>query len=272
MTSTSETSTSDSAAAPEPRVELSTAGAVATIRINAPATRNALTVEIQDGLLAALDGAERDETVRAVIITGAGDKAFAAGADLKKLRGYTAGDGIAGRLQAVFDRVESLPKPTVAAVGGWALGGGCELAMACDLRIASSRARFGLPETGLGIIPGAGGTQRLARLVGAGRAMDLILSGRILDADEALAWGLVTRVAEPGELLTAAHELAEGIARRGPVATRLAKIAVRSALDTDLRTGQVIERLAQSVLHTTADKQEGIAAFLDKRDANFEGK
>lgn len=253
-------------------MDLSVVDTVATVTINAPATRNALSRDIQDSFLKALDAAERDDSVRALVVTGVGDKVFAAGADLQQLRTYTAADGIDGRLQAVFDRVESLSKPTVAAVGGWALGGGCELAMACDLRIASTRARFGLPETGLGVIPGAGGTQRLARLVGAGRAMDLVLTGRIVDATEAEAWGLVTRITDPGDLISAATDLASTIARRGPIATRLAKLAIRAGLDSDLRTGQVVERLSQAILHGTSDKQEGITAFLAKRDANFAGK
>lgn len=252
-------------------VELTVDDAVATVVINGPTTRNALGSAVQTGLLDALATAEADDAVRAVVITGAGEKVFAAGADIRRLRDYTVVDGIAGRLQRVLDRVEDFSKPTVAAVNGWALGGGCELAMVCDIRVASTGARFGLPETGLGIVPGAGGTQRLARLVGLGRAMDLVLTGRTLDAAQARDYGLVTYVAEPEQLLGAAREVAATVAARGPVATRLAKIAVRAALDTDLRTGLTLERLAQSILHTTADKQEGIAAFLDKRTADFQG-
>jgi enoyl-CoA hydratase/carnithine racemase len=252
-------------------VELTVDDTVATALINGPATRNALSRGVQDQLLASLEAAEHDDAVRAVVITGAGDRVFAAGADLRQLRDYTVHDGLAGRLQAVFDRIESLTKPTVAAVNGWALGGGCELALACDIRVASASARFGLPETGLGIIPGAGGTQRLARLVGLGRAIDLILTGRVLDARQALDIGLVTYLAEPAELMATARKVASAVAARGPLATRLAKIAVRAALDTDLRTGLALERLAQSILHTTAGKQEGISAFLDKRTAHFDG-
>jgi len=245
---------------------------VATVLINAPDTRNTLSRTVQSKLLDALESAERDDSVRAIVITGAGDKAFAAGADLRQMREYGATDGLSAYLQVVLDRVDALTKPTIAAVNGWALGGGCELALACDIRIASNRAKFGLPETGLGIIPGAGGTQRLARLIGAGRTMDVVLTGRIIEAAEAESWGLVTRVTAPDELLSTAHEVGRAIAQRGPIATRLAKLAVRSALDTDLRTGLTIERLSQSLLHTTSDKREGIDAFLGKRQPNFEGK
>jgi enoyl-CoA hydratase/carnithine racemase len=223
---------------------------VATALVNGPATRNALSRGVQDQLLASLEAAEHDDAVRTVVITGVGDR-VAAGADLRHLRDYTVHDGLAGRLQSVFGRIESLTKPTVAAVNGWALGGGCELAMAREIRVASASARFGLPETGLGIVSGAGGTQRLARLVGLGRAIDLILTGRVLDARQALDIGLVSYLAEPAELLAPARQVAAAIAARGALATRLAKVAVRAALDTDLRTGLALERLAQSILHTT---------------------
>ncbi|WP_256974080.1 enoyl-CoA hydratase/isomerase family protein [Rhodococcus sp. NCIMB 12038] len=172
-------------------------------------------------------------------------------------------------MQRTFDEVESFEKPTIAAVNGFALGGGCELAMSCDIRIASSNARFGLPETTLGILPGAGGTQRIGRLVGVGRAIELVLTGRLVPADEALRIGLVTAVTAPGELLEEARRTAVTILSKGPLAVRLAKLVIRSGLDADLRTGLVVERLAQSLLYTTA--AEGAQAFIDKRVPQFGG-
>jgi len=157
-------------------------------------------------------------------------------------------------------------------VNGFALGGGCELAMACDIRIASSTARFGLPETNLSVLPGAGGTQRLARLVGVGRAVEMVLTGRLVSAVDAERYGLVTAVVEPGELLNQARATAASILTKGPVAVRLAKLVIRAGMDTDLRTGQLIERLAQTVLYQTEDKLEGTNAFLEKRPAQFRGR
>jgi enoyl-CoA hydratase/carnithine racemase len=244
---------------------------VAVVLINAPEARNALSRSVQRQLLDAFDKVEANDQVRAVVLRGAGDKVFAAGADLKQLKDYTFHDGLDGRLQSALTRIENCIKPTIAAVNGWALGGGCELALACDIRIAAESAQLGFPETGLGVIPGAGGTQRLARVVGAGRAMELILTGRIVDAAQAHSYGLVTEVVPQGELGARAREIAATIAARGPVASRLAKLAVRTALDTDMRTGLTIERLAQSLLHTTTDKQEGVSAFLAKRTPHFEG-
>lgn len=153
-----------------------------------------------------------------------------------------------------------------------ALGGGCELAMACDIRIASESARFGLPETELSILPGAGGTQRLARLIGTGRAIELILTGRRIPADEALQVGLISHVTSAGELITEAKDIAAQIMAKGPLATRLAKLVIRAGMDADQRTGQTLERLAQAVLQTSADKREGIAAFLEKRTPDFQGR
>lgn len=245
---------------------------IGLITVDRPEARNALSLDVQNDLRAALHNAADDDAVKCVVITGAGDKVFVAGADVTQLRGYTKHDGLAGRLQGLIDEIATFDKPTVAAVNGYALGGGCELALACDLRIASSRARFGFPETGLSVIPGAGGTQRLSRLVGQGHALDLILTGRFVEAQEAKAIGLVSRVVAPEELITEAIEVATTIAAKGPLATRLARLAVRAGNDTDLTTGLTIERLAQALLHESADKQEGIAAMLEKRSPNFQGK
>lgn len=244
---------------------------VAVITINRPEVRNALNATVQTELRDALDAFRDDPAVGAVIFTGAGDTAFVAGADITQVRSYSLHTGLESKMQRLFDEVEAYEKPTIAAVNGFALGGGCELAMACDIRIAAEGARFGLPETNLGVLPGAGGTQRLARLIGVGRALDLILTGRFLSAPEALDYGLVTSVVPATELLTKAQEHAALILRKGPLAVRLAKLVVRAGLDADQRTGLVVERLAQSVLYSTSDKNEGAAAFLEKRPAVFTG-
>ncbi len=174
-------------------------------------------------------------------------------------------------MQRTFDAVEAFPKPTVAAVNGFALGGGCELAMACDIRIAIANARFGLPETTLSVLPGAGGTQRLARLVGTGRAIEMILTGRFVPAAEAHAIGLVTSVVPADGLRAELRRLADQVLAKGPLAVRLAKVVIRAGMDADQRTGQVVEQLAQALLYTTADKAEGASAFLEKRPPAFKG-
>lgn len=247
-------------------------GVVGLITLNRPEARNALSLEVQGQLREAFETLRSDEATRVIVVTGAGDRAFVAGADIVKLRDYTRQTALTSQLQRTFDDIETAQKPTIAALNGFALGAGLELAMACDLRIASTTARLGLPETQLGIIPGAGGTQRLSRLAGVGLALDLILTGRMLTADEALHAGLVSRVVEPEELLPTAVEMAEAIAQRGPLATQLARLAVRSGSNADQATGQVIERLAQAVLYETEDKQEGVEAFLAKRQAEFRGR
>lgn len=244
---------------------------VATITINRPEARNSLSRNVIAEILACLDSLRGDDAVGAVIFTGAGDRAFIAGADITQVRGYSMATGLESAMQRAFDIIEDYEKPTIAAVNGFALGGGCELAMACDIRIASRTARFGLPEPSLGILPGAGGTQRMARLVGTGRALDLILTSRMLSAEEAERWGLVSRISEPENLLGDARDLATTILGKGPVAVRLTKLVVRSGTDADQRTGQIIERLAQSLLYTTSDKDEGAQAFIDKRPPQFTG-
>lgn len=245
---------------------------VLLVTFNRPEVRNAINRQVQLDLRTVLDVARGDESVGAVVLTGAGDKAFVAGADISQVAGYTKHTALDSDLQRLFDLVEDFPKPTLAAVNGYALGGGCEIAMACDIRIASETARFGLPETALAVLPGAGGTQRLARLIGTGRAVELILTGRALDAAEALRVGLVTTVTPADELLATARHIAATILARGPLATRLAKLVIRAGMDADLRTGQVVERLAQAVLYESDDKREGTEAFLGKRPPQFLGR
>ena len=239
---------------------------------NRPEKRNALNAEVLRGLRSALSAFRDDDGVGLVVFTGAGERAFVAGADIGELRERTMLDALSFGLQAFCDEVEGYEKPTVAAVNGYALGGGCELAMACDIRVASDNARFGLPETTLGILPGAGGTQRLARLVGKGRAVEMILTGRFVEAEEALSMGLVTKVVPQEKLPDAVREAAGTVLSKGPLAVRLAKLAVRSGFETDQNTGLLIERLAQAVLFASDDKMEGTSAFVEKRDPNFRGR
>ncbi|GAA3955936.1 enoyl-CoA hydratase/isomerase family protein [Gordonia caeni] len=253
-------------------LDVQVADGLAVLTLNRPDVRNAINAQVQADIAAALDALRDDDSVGAVIFTGAGDRAFAAGADIGQLANYDLHSGLASTMQRLYDTVEDYPKPTLAAVNGWALGGGCELAMACDIRIAAASARFGLPETTLSVLPGAGGTQRLARLIGVGRAIEAILTGRVFTADEALAAGLVTEVAPDGAVVDAARATAAKILAKGPVAIRLAKLVIRTGMDADQRTGQVVERLAQSLLYTTADKAEGAAAFLGKRTPEWSGR
>jgi enoyl-CoA hydratase/carnithine racemase len=245
---------------------------LAVVTISRPEVHNALSRQVLADLRAALAVLRDDDEVGVVAITGAGDRAFVAGADISQLREYTLHTGLDGEIQRVFDEIEAFDKPTIAAVNGFALGGGCELAMSCDIRVAADTARLGLPETNLAVLPGAGGTQRLARLVGAGRAIEMILTGRLLDAAEAREVGLVTSVVPQRELLAEVRDLADRILAKGPLAVRLAKLVVRAGMDTDQRTGLVVERLAQALLYTTSDKHEGATAFLEKRPAAFRGR
>jgi enoyl-CoA hydratase len=245
---------------------------VGTIIINRPDVRNALSTQVLGDIREALADFRHDDRVSVVVFTGAGDRAFAAGADIKELRERTFLDALASIMQAVYDEIEDYEKPTIAAVNDLALGGGCELAMACDIRIASENARFGQPEVNLSIIPGAGGTQRLARLVGKGKATEMILTGEIIDAEEARRVGLVTQVVPPDELMDAVRETARAIMSKGPLAIRLAKLAIRTGFETDLKTGLVLERLAQAVLFTSEDKREGTSAFLERRKPEFRGR
>jgi len=245
---------------------------VGTITINRPDSRNSLNTQVLGDMKSALAGFRHDDEAGVVVFTGAGDKAFAAGADIGELRERTMFDALAPAMQAVYDEVEAYEKPTIAAVNGYAVGGGCELAMACDIRIASENARFGLPEVTLAILPGAGGTQRLARHIGKGRALEMIMTGRLMDAEEALSAGLVSKVVPQEDLMDAVKETAEQVLTKGPLAVRLARLAVQAGYETDQRTGLLIERLAQAILLTSEDKREGTSAFLEKREPDFKGR
>ncbi|MFB3167563.1 enoyl-CoA hydratase-related protein [Neobacillus sp. 179-C4.2 HS] len=254
-------------------IEVNKKGHLTYVTINRPELRNALNKETLQELIEALKVIKTDDTVGCVIFTGKGDKSFAAGADISQLRQKTALDVFKpGGMQEVYDQIEMFEKPTIAMVNGFALGGGCELALACDIRIAAINAKFGLPELNLSIIPGAGGTQRLARLVGKGKALDMILTGKIIDGEEAYRIGLVSEVVSHDELEAKTEEVAEKILAKGPLAVKLAKLVVQSGFDTDQRTGLLIEKLAQAVLFSTEDKNEGTCAFLEKRKPDFISK
>ena len=244
----------------------------AWITVNRPQVRNALNAETVEEFHAALRTLGKRWDVGVVLLTGAGDKAFVAGADIRELRERGQREGLEAINQELFNAIENLPQPVIAVVNGYALGGGCELALACDLRIASETAKFGFPETALGIIPAAGGTQRLPRLIGWSKAKELILAGETFDAQEAARLGLVSQVVPPAKLREAAEEWAEKILSRGPVATRLAKLALNTAARTGLAGGLVVEKLAQSILLETRDKKEAMTAFLEKRKPKFHGE
>jgi enoyl-CoA hydratase len=247
---------------------------IGLLTINRPEKLNAISNELISELKDLLDKIKNDEELRVLIITGAGDKAFVAGADIKELvdRDASQGRRISQERQEIFSRIENLPVPVIAAVNGYALGGGLELALACSIRICSEKAQFGAPEVKLGIIPGDGGTQRLPRLVGLGRAMELILTGDFIDAQEAYRIGLVNKVLPQEELMDKATELAKKIASRPPLAVRFAKEAVNRSQEGDAASGFALESYLHALSCTTEDKKEGVSAFLEKRKGKFKGK
>jgi enoyl-CoA hydratase len=249
-------------------------GGLAIITINRPKALNALNTATLNELKAAALEAEADETVKVLIITGSGEKAFVAGADIAQMRELPILEGRDMTLmgQEVFATIENLNKPVIAAVNGFALGGGCELAMACDIRIASTNAKFGQPEVNLGIIPGFGGTQRLARLIGRGRAKYYIFTGYMMTAQEAFELGLADKVVELGSLLPTCREIAATIMTKAPVAVMMAKKAINHGLDMDLASGVAYEAEAYTTTFASADRVEGMTAFLEKRAARFSGK
>jgi len=249
-------------------------GAIATLTVNRPEKRNAVNNATVEDIDKALDQIEANPDLRVLILTGAGDKAFVAGADIVELdkRDTVLGRSETRRRQEVYTRIEQLEIPSIAAVNGWALGTGLELAMVCSIRIASSKAKMGQPEVKLGIIPGAGGTYRLPRLVGMGRAMEIILTGEPVTAEEARAMGLVNRVVEPEKLMEEVRALAEAIASRPKLAVQYAKEAVLRCVETGMAQGLAHESYLHALSCGTQDKKEGVASFLEKREAKFTGK
>jgi enoyl-CoA hydratase len=244
------------------------------VTINRPKALNALNSATLKELLSAFDEMAQAADVKVVILTGGGDRAFVAGADISEMVNYAPleAEAFAALGQRLMFKIERLPKPVIAAMHGFALGGGCELAMACDIRIASESARFGQPEINLGIIPGGGGTQRLPRLVGLGTAFRLIYTGEMVDAVEALRIGLVDEVVSADELRSRTLALAATIATKSPVALQLAKEAIRSSVRAPLDEGLRHEQSLFAVAFATKDKSEGVAAFLEKRQARFTGE
>ncbi len=252
-------------------VLIETQGHVGLVRINRPQARNALNASVLRELNDALESFDADPAIGAMVLTG-DDKAFAAGADIKEMAEESAMGMLTRSHIPQFDRLLKLHKPLIAAVSGWCLGGGCELAMACDMIIASETARFGQPEINLGVIPGAGGTQRLTRVVGKALAMEMVLNNRTLTAEEARQYGLVNRVVPVERCLEEALQLAEEIAVRAPLAVRLAKEAVNHAFDSFLADGLADERRLFYLLFASQDQKEGMRAFVEKRKALWKGE
>ena len=247
---------------------------IGVLTINRPQKMNALTNELISELKHLLGEIEKDQELRVLIVTGLGDKAFVAGADIKELvdRDALIGRRVSRERQEVFSRLENLPVPSIAAVNGYALGGGLELALACSIRVCSEKAQFAAPEVKLGIIPGDGGTQRLPRLIGQGRAMELILTGDFIDAQEAFRIGLANKVVPHEALMEKAMELAQKIASRPPLAIKYAKEAVNRSQEGNSAAGFALESYLHALSCTTEDKKEGVNAFLEKRKGQFKGK
>lgn len=252
---------------------LATEGAIATVTINRPKALNALNRETLEEMRCCFEGLAGNEEIRAVIITGGGEKSFVAGADIAFMHTL---DVLSARKfallgQKVLSTIENLPQPVIAAVNGFALGGGCELALACDMRFASDNAKFGQPEVNLGVLPGFAGTQRLPRLIGKGLANELLFTGNIIDAAEACRIGLVNRVVTQDHLLPLCREIAEKIASRGPVAIRLCKEVVNSGMEIDLARACQYEADQFALCFASSEQKEGMSAFLEKRSPQFQG-
>ncbi len=250
--------------------------AVAIITLNRPKALNALTVEMLETLNRLVDEISSDSGIRAVVLASAGEKAFCVGADLKgRAQEYdedAAEDPMGALIRGLFKNLENLSRPVIAAIRGYALGGGLELALACDLRIAGEGSRLGLPEAKVGSLPGAGGTQRLTRLIGPGWAKELMFTAEHVPAAEAYRMGLVNRVVPDGDVLTAAKEMAVNIAKKAPLSLAKVKLLANKAMDADLETGLTLEATSHAVLRSSADRQEGITAFVEKRAPQWRGR
>jgi len=246
-------------------------GPLALITINRADRHNAISLATLDDLHAAIKSGEKDKSVRAIAITGAGTKAFASGSDLGEVERRDLTKALEPLVQGVAGRLERTPKPTIAAINGYCMGGGLEVALGCDLRVASVNARFSTPEGKLGIIPGGGATQRLPRIVGRGWALEMLLMGETIDAKAALRMGLVTRVVEPDELMSEVVRMADHLATFAPFVPRFMKAMVHSGMEGSLATGLAMEKFAQGALCETSDKTEGIRAFLEKRRPEWKG-
>ncbi len=253
-------------------IHLSIVQQIGYITLNRPEVLNALDEKMVKELQEAFTYLEKESTIHIIIVQGAEGKAFAAGADIKSLEKRTSLDGLVLGMQGVYNQIEQSTKVTIAVINGFALGGGCELALACDIRIATEKAKFGLPELSLGILPGAGGTQRLARIIGKGRALDLILTGRMVSGEEAQQIGIATYYCQEAQLEQQIQEITEAILKKSPIAIHLAKQTVHHGFDVDMQTAQWMEKLAISLLFGTEDKAEGTRAFIEKRPANFTNK
>ncbi|KOA18440.1 putative enoyl-CoA hydratase echA8 [Clostridium homopropionicum DSM 5847] len=254
-------------------IKLEIDGPIAIVTMNRPKALNALNNQTLEELNVIIDGINEDKDILGVIITGEG-KGFVAGADIAQMKPYKAEDGrnYAEFAQSTFNKIEGLGKPVIAAVNGYALGGGCELSMSCDLRIASEKAIFGQPEVNLGVIPCFGGTQRLPRLIGSGRAKELIFTARMVKAEEALHIGLVNMVVSSDELLNEAKKVMTTIISKAPVAVRYSKIAINKGADMDLNNALEFEKDLAALTFASEDKDEGMTAFLEKREAKFLNK
>jgi enoyl-CoA hydratase len=248
-------------------------GGVALITINRPDKLNALNTKVHEEGVAALESLRNDEEIRVVVITGAGEKSFIAGADISEFAGQTpVTQRAVFQNKTLFNSIDTFPKPVIAMINGFCLGGGCELSLACDIRTASENARFGQPEINLGIIPGGGGTQRLTRLIGEGKSMELILTGDMIDAATALELGLVNHVYSAEELEEQTMKLAGKIATKSPIALQMAKESVKTAARANLDEGLKREIDLFAITFSSEDKEEGVAAFLEKRKPEFKGK
>lgn len=247
---------------------------IATITLNRPQAANSLSKDLLEKLRSTLSDLRNDRQIRCIIIAGSGEKVFCAGADLKERRELPESDirHAVSLIGQTFSIIELMPQPVIASINGLALGGGLELALACDMRIASTNAAFGLPETSLGIIPGAGGTQRLPRLIGLAKAKELIFTGKRIDATEAAKLGLITKAVSPSNLMEETTQMAQSIIRNAPIALAEAKKAIHFGMQTDLQTGLQIEEWCYDVTIPTKDRMEGLKAFAEKRQPEYKGE